>query len=291
MEIDEWTNIVGVSAEIVTGAAAVVVAIVAHRFSVRSAAESQRRQENELRLKESEKKRQVKREAQESMNTFVAAYEAWFKNAREERAAASLTLNQGRSLIVMLQMAGRKTKRLSTALDVLEGQQFFVLDSERSIRWAIQGADQKTDREWVEGIANGLLDVIKDYVLDSDQSPDELSYIDDSFWTELATPYFDDDKTDVLSLKIPKKLFRSAYDRWLPKGAPEPATRRIRQLIGYKLMAEHSLAVFLYLDFNLNSADGFGKDEIFKLSSLDVTSKILNEILGQAQGEIDLIAR
>ena len=129
----------------------------------------------------------------------------------------------------------------------------------------------ETDREWVAGAMNGLLDVVKDDILyDSD-----YEHIHDSFWVDMATYYLDDEYDGEILLKPTTEDYSKAIDRWLDKS--QRKNMRIIAIIKYKVKAEFALILCLRGNFSDPSIREWPRSKKFLLSIQFVWNELLKE--------------
>lgn len=276
MQIVDWFSMAGNVATVVFGVTSVVIAVMVHRWSVRAKEAEDR---NQSRAKAADQRR----EAREVRNSFLEAHSRWVSEAPNASKDDSSVIRRGKDLISTLEWAGRDTRDLSATLNLIHGQAFTLTDSNRELAWA-ERAGTGPDKKWVSGITSGLLDAIKDPVLQHG----DFELIDGDFWTEVATTYFDVADEGGPPLELPKAIIEEAISRWLPEEADQDSSPRISALIRYKVIAEHSLAGLFYYKF----ADGTGQKsraEKFLISSRTTMSKLVNDFVEQSDELIHAI--
>lgn len=280
MNLVEWSTVIGAGATLVTGGAAVVIAFLAHRFSVQT-------EQNEAERRLIDQKREDKREIQEAGSEFLTAYDGWLNLAGSTSGRAEEVIGRGRRLVNALSSAGKDAREAAAALSVIDGQQFWLRDVDDRVRWVLLIADQ-SHREWAASVTNGLLDVVKDAVLVFEPDRDDFSLIDESFWTELATPCFEGEGASIREPHVPEDLYAAAERRWLSPQADQGARARIRALVRYRVLAEHSLAFMLFASFNDGTGEK-GREEKFILSCRAVMSRLVQDLLGTAHRAVEEI--
>jgi len=145
------------------------------------------------------------------------------------------------------------------------------------LKW-IQDLDyppEENDREWASGVIEGMFHVVNDGVLnDSDKK-----YLYEGFWTEITSPYFDDNNNTEISNKPKEDDFKRASEHWIDKSQKENA--RIKALVDYRVFAEHALAFMLKAEFNDNKMNNLPRSEKFEKSAYIVWFGLLEKFQEQ----------
>jgi len=107
------------------------------------------------------------------------------------------------SILLLINKLVKRTAKISEVPDNINILKELISDQfiwfEEFVSWWIMNLDnypEENDKEWVSGAINGVLDVMKDNVL-NDSDHDCLA---DDFWTVITTPFLDDNHTKGLSL-------------------------------------------------------------------------------------------
>ena len=165
---------------------------------------------------------------------------------------------------------------IEVACNIIKGHMVYLSDLPGTIAWAKNG-DEEVDleeclpcknekerlillkannKEWVKGIVSGILDVVKDYVLEEGCYDDEDEYGDydylcvdegNNFWEDLATCYLDEDYVGEIPMRPTRKDYKAARERWIHKS--QKNNPRIKGLVDYKVKLEHELASVLTVEF------------------------------------------
>lgn len=277
MDITDWFSILGNVATILIGIASIAIAVIAHKHAVRA-------KEADVRHEAQSRALTQRREAREARDSFLAEYSRWVNHAPDAPKDISALMRLGRSLISRLQSGEIDTAELAATLSLIEGHASSLQDRQFNLAWARPDANE-SDKEWASGITNGMLDVVKDSVLQDDDG--EL--LDEAFWVKITTPYFDLPPGEVPPLRLPTRVATDAISTWLPGTADVESSRRISALARYKALAEHSLASLLYLEFN----DGTGEKshaEKFVISCRAVMARLVDQMVDQADELIQSIS-
>jgi len=148
-----------------------------------------------------------------------------------------------------------------------------------SSRWKNDpgSSPDKSDKEWASGVINSMLDGIKDDVTK------EIDYenLADEFWTEITTPYFEESNTLSIPLNPTKADYENARRRWI--NPSQRKNMRIRALVEYKVLAEHSLAFCLRAEFSNSKFNELPRGERVVL----FTNIIWSSLLDILQEQID----
>ena len=161
--------------------------------------------------------------------------------------------------------------------ELISAQLFWVGRGDSAWVKDLDNYPDEPNKEWVSGTMNGVLDVVKDYVL----SNADRGYIQKDFWIAVTLPYLDDDFAGEMSLEPSRDDYERAQKRWVEKSQRENA--RIKALVDYKVIAEFALMRSLTANFSnprLNELPRSGK---FMLSTRHVQSMLLEALQKQLE--------
>lgn len=180
------------------------------------------------------------REVRRCLDEFRASYEAWVASEypRDQKAGV---VDSGRRIISMLDSGRVEVGELERRLLLMDGHAFWVTDRPSHAAWGVRDL-KESDAQWVEGIINGVLDVVKDSVVEES----DLGHLNDRFFLELEIPSLYDEEgrvvTDASEASLDEAAVRAALSRWVRTGPlPEDVLDRLASLMRYKLKMENAL--------------------------------------------------
>ena len=242
-----WATVLGTLFGAVSLVATVIIAVNTDRLSRRIHEETHAREASELRHQHVDQLREQKSVIRQELALFQEALITWSEAPSTTAGNMEPFRRAARRLVTRVEAAGGPVERLTSGLDVLEGQAFWLADLGAHQEWvASTFGDVEDDREWVAGLTNSMLDVVKDHVLEMSSSVDDFELLSDDFWIELADPGVGDASRAASMNTYPDgRLLTSAESRWVPATHDLSSQARIRALVRYKVFAEHTLELGL----------------------------------------------
>lgn len=228
--IEDLISLAIAFSSLITAVATVLIAWVAYRFS-----KAQVRQDRDASVRQ-------------SLSDWNSQIDLQIPQTESAQFAA---LSTARNIPALDQLKSLNvdTRRLESMLDILRGHLWWLQQVHNPEDHWINEFDNMDvgDGESISAMINGVLDVVKDEVLVSNQGViDDLTWILKTFWTEA---YFEESETDSLQkiLKMESVLEKQvelAVAKWVRHDATTDALIRITALTRYRLRIELSFRTF-----------------------------------------------
>ena len=248
-----WNEIGGTVIALATLAATILTAVNTNRLNKKIHAETEARIASEKRQERVASLRGQKAAIRESRQDFISACSKWVAHDSQSGDFRE-PLSIGTKLLALVENAGNDTALATGMLHALDGQSWWVTAPDRHLSWANRVLDGcESADEQAEALTNGLLDTVKDKILNLDATGYDGDYLKDGFFTTLATDRFHVPLTpDAIFARPSEDIFATAEKRWISADAPKPALTRLAALVRYKVLAEYSISAFWFGKFTNN---------------------------------------
>ena len=228
------------------------------------------------------KKKIERKEQQRVIRDCISEVQNHLRTLRREAESGSLEKTTQfddalDEIIGKLKGIGDNLEQTISLSGLIAAQFFWLKDLSKEVEWIrnVHCSIGGEDKEWVNGVMNSMLDVVKDYVLDNS----DFDYLQKDFWEEAATPYLNEGYEKEIPLNPTADDYERARSRWIEKAQWQ--NMRIRALVDYKVKAEHSLAFFLRANFSDSKMNEMPRSEKFALSVKHIWSELFAELYEQ----------
>lgn len=223
------SSVVNNIASVATAIAAVWISWVAYKFNRR------------------ESRRELTTKLKGARDKVNSTYSAWISSVDKRDTEKTKTLTDSieidaAALVNEIEVSSSLQPELRDWLHALSGQMYVVREMRLQFRGWQERITSTNDTEWAEALVNGLLDIVKDSILEVEDG----NKIDDGFWITLDDPALINGDGDV-SLTIDQYLINKAIKKWISPDVKDSEQRkRLEVLVEYKIILEHTIAICLY---------------------------------------------